>query len=126
MDQAFYGLDPLEELSPLPMYGEPPSSCLNHLAAPDIRLDVEPFLNTLRQVYKDQFTTTVAVAVLKYRDQILELDQAFPPQTEDSLQDNALYFVDDTLKGDVPLWWFFRSFLHFWMLCTWFSQLLLA
>ena len=97
MDQAHYDLDPLESFSPLPMYGGPSSSCLSHLVAPVIRLDTEPFLNTLRQVYKDEFTDAVSVAVLKYRDQILELEQAFPPQVETSLQGNTLCFVDNTL-----------------------------
>ena len=99
MDQAYYDFDSsFEELSPLPMAsGEPPSSCLRHLTVPGIRLDAEPFINTLRQVYKDQFTMTVAVAVLKYRDQILELEQVFPPQAEASRQDSVSYFVGDTL-----------------------------
>jgi len=79
------------------MYAGASSSCLSHLAAPVIRLDAEPFLNTLSQVYKDEFTATVAVVVLKYRDQILELEQAFPPQVEDSLRGNTLCFVDNTL-----------------------------
>ena len=96
MDQA-YDLNSLGSLSPLPMYGGPSSSCLNHLAAPGIRLDAEPFLNSLRQVYKDEFTTAVTVSVLRYRDQLLELEQAFPPQVEDSLQGNTLCFVDHTL-----------------------------
>ncbi len=93
MDQT-YGLDPLGSLSPLPMYGGPSSSCLNHLAATGIRLDAEPFLNSLSQVYKDEFTTAVSVAVLRYRDQLLELEQSFPPQVEASLQGNTLCFVD--------------------------------
>ena len=97
MDQVYYDLDPLESFSPLPMYDEPSSSCLSHLAAPAIRLDAEPFLNTLRQVYRYEFTTAVAVAVPRYRDQILELEQALPPQVEVSLQGNTLCFVDNTL-----------------------------
>ena len=98
MEQAYYGFDlRLEELSPLPMvYNEPPSSCLDHLAAPLMHLDTEPFLNTLRQVYRDEFSTAVAVAVCRYRDQILELEQDFPPQVETSLQGNTLCFVDST------------------------------
>ena len=96
MDQVF-DLDPLGSLSPLRMYVEPSSSCLNHLAAPGIRLDAEPFLNSLSQVYKDEFTTAVAVAVLKYRDQLLELEEAFPFHVEGSLQGNTLCFVDNTL-----------------------------
>jgi hypothetical protein len=62
-----------------------------------MHLDTEPFLNTLRQVYRDEFTTAVAVAVIKYRDQILELEQVFPSQVEASLQGSTLCFVDNTL-----------------------------
>ena len=99
MEQAYYGFDSsLEELSPLPMaYGEPPSSCLSRLAAPVMHLDTEPFLNTLRQVYRDEFSAAMAVAVVKYRDQILELEQAFPPHVEASLPGNTLCLFDNTL-----------------------------
>ena len=99
MEQAYYVFDPsLEELSPLPMtYDEPPASCLGHLAAPLMHLGTEPFLNTLRQVYRDEFATAVAVAVCRYRDQILELEQDFPHQVGASLQDNTLCFVESSL-----------------------------
>ena len=97
MDPAHYDLDPPEGFSPLPMYSGSSSSCLNHLVAPEVHLDAGPFLSTLRQVYKDEFSTAVAVAVLKYQDQILELERAFPQHTEGSLRGSTLCFVDNTL-----------------------------
>ena len=83
--EGFEGLSsPIEDVAPLPMYSGPTSSCLNHLAAPAVHLGTGPFLCTLRQVYKDEFASAVAVAILKYQDQILELDREFPQHTEGS------------------------------------------
>jgi len=87
---------PVEDVAPLPMYSGPTSSCLNHLADPAVNLDAGPFLCTLRQVYKDQFASTVAVAILKYQDQILELDRAFPQHTEGSPACSTVRVVDNT------------------------------
>ena len=96
MDQASLDLDLEESLGTLPRdFGEPSPSCLSNLAVKSgISLDAEPFINSLRKVYQNQFSTTVAIAVLKYRDQICELDTAFPPAVT-ALQGSVSLLVDD-------------------------------
>ena len=83
--EGFEGLSPtIEDFDPLPMHSGTTPSCLNQLDAPAVHLDAGPFLCTLRQVYKDEFAAAVAVAVLKFQEQILELERAFPKHTEGS------------------------------------------
>jgi len=82
--EGFEGLSPIEDVASLPTHSGPTPSRLNQLAVPAVHLDAGPFLCTLRQVYKDEFAAAVAVAVLKFQEQILELERAFPKHTEGS------------------------------------------
>jgi len=94
--EGFEGLSSTIEDAPLPTHSGPTPSCLNHLAAPAVHLDAGPFLCTLRQVYRDEFASAVAVAILKFQGQILELDRAFPQHTEGSPACSTVRVVGNT------------------------------
>jgi hypothetical protein len=95
--EGFEGLSStIEDVVPLSTHSGPTSSCLNHLAAPAVHLDAGSFLCTLRQVYKDEFAAAVVVAVLRFQEQILELERAFPQHTEDSPACSTVRVVGNT------------------------------
>ena len=68
----------------------PPSSAspLDHLTLePGPVVDAEPFLNSLRRVYQEQFARTVSDAVAVYYSQMTRLETTWPPASSFLIDD---------------------------------------
>ena len=89
-------MEPPRSVSPLDLDDEvlgfldnhPPvvsMSPLDHLTVKSgLVVDAEPFLNSLRRVYQEQFAKSVSDAVALYHSQICRLEATWPPESTTS------------------------------------------
>ena len=61
-----------------------------------LQVDVAPFVESLRTLYQEEFTTSVARAVVLYQDQIKMLDVVWPKETT-TAEGSSSFLIDDDL-----------------------------
>ena len=77
---------------------QPPNAYACPLDHPKVRsglvVDAEPFPNSLRRVYQEQFAKSVSDAVAFYHSQICRLEATWPPESTTS-GGMSSFLIDD-------------------------------
>ena len=66
-----------------------------------LHVDPEPFVDSLRRIYQDEFCHSVLRATLMYQNQITDLDMVW--STEDTADDDSTFLVDKEFPEGVSL-----------------------
>ena len=66
-----------------------------------LHVDLEPFVDSLRRLYQDEFCHSIVHGILLYQNQITELDMTW--SAEDTADDDSTFLVDKEFPEGVSL-----------------------